>query len=64
MRNDALVLLEVIGLRPVMVDDLREQVVLFPEYGLALIRSGLDERELHSVTDWALAAAADLLAAW
>jgi len=46
-----LALIELAGLRPIMVPDLGRDALLLEEYGLALIDPGANER-LDRIADW------------
>ena len=52
-------MLELIGLRPIAVDDLGPPALILHDHGIVLIDAGA---ELDEVADWALAESARLLA--
>lgn len=62
MPEDVLVLLDIVGLRPIFVSDLRCAGAIVPQHGLLLIREGLSEDELRNLTDRVFAAAAARIA--
>lgn len=49
---------ELIGLRPILVDDLKPDVVIVFAASLVLIRDGLTEQRMVKVADWVLGQAA------
>lgn len=58
MQPEPHTMLELIGLRPVIVDDLGRPAVMLAKHGLIIVDSAAD---LHRVADWALARAASRL---
>lgn len=61
MPEDVLVLLEIVGLRPVMVEGLGHDVVIAYDVGDAYLDASLDEDGLRITADWILARAAQRL---
>lgn len=59
LQPDPHTMLELIGLRPVAVDELGSPAVILHDHGIVLIDARADLRE---VSDWALAATVDFLA--
>lgn len=58
MTEDALALLQVIGLRPVFVEELGRDALILGEYGLLLLDRGLTPADLADLADQALSDAA------
>ena len=58
---DDLPLLDLLGIRPVWVDDLRTDALILIEDRLVLIRAGLSSCRITQVVDQVLTAAADSL---
>lgn len=62
MPDDALALLEVIGLRPVMIENLGWDVLLLPQHGLVLLDVEALRVDPEGTSTWILGAAASSLA--
>ena len=58
MQPDPITMLDLIGLRPIVVDDLGCPAVMLTKHRLIIVDSAAD---LHRVADWALARAASRL---
>lgn len=61
MTEDALALLQVVGLRPVFVDDLGRDALLLAELGILLLDRGLSGPDLADLTDQVLSEAVENL---
>lgn len=58
MPDDALAILDVIGLRPIMVEGLGRDAVLSLSVGVLLLDAGLSAEDISDITDQVLSRAA------
>lgn len=54
-------MLDIIGLRPIVVDDLRHEAVLLPRLGLLLLDAATEHAQREAAIERAIAAAVDYL---
>ncbi len=61
MQPDPTIMLDLIGLRPIIVDDLRHEAVLLPRLGLLLLDAATEHAQREAAIERAIAAAVDYL---